>query len=239
MSNMILHKAGTRGQADHGWLQAKYTFSFVNYYDPERVHFGVLRVLNDDAVAPGMGFGMHPHDNMEIITIPLSGDLEHRDNMGNTAVVKYGDIQVMSAGTGVTHSEYNASREHPVRLLQIWVFPDKHNVSPRYDQMSLDVSDRVNRFQQVVSPHTDDAGLWIHQQAWFHLSKFDKGYSDTYHFKTPGNGLYIFIISGTVTVAGQELSDRDGLGIRDVSEVTIAATSDAEFLLMEVPMDIR
>ncbi len=239
MSNMILHKAGTRGHADHGWLQAKHTFSFANYYDPERVHFGVLRVLNDDTVAPGMGFGMHPHDNMEIITIPLSGALEHRDNMGNTAVVRYGDIQVMSAGTGVTHSEYNASREHPVRLLQIWVFPDKHNISPRYDQISLDVSDRVNRFQQVVSPHADDAGLWIHQQAWFHLAKFDKGYSDTYRLKAPGNGLYIFIISGTVTVAGQVLSDRDGLGIRDVAEVTIAADSDAEFLLMEVPMDMQ
>lgn len=239
MNNMILHRAATRGHADHGWLQANHTFSFANYYEPERVHFGVLRVLNDDTIAPGMGFGMHPHDNMEIISIPLSGDLEHRDNMGNTAVVKYGDVQVMSAGTGVLHSEYNASKQDAVKLLQIWVFPDKQQVKPRYDQITLDIKDRQNRFQQIVSPHADSEGVWIHQNAWFHLAKFDKGHSDTYRFKAPGNGLYIFNISGTIHVEGQELSDRDGLGIWDVTTVNITADSDAEFLLMEVPMEVR
>ena len=159
MANTILHKADTRGNADHGWLKSRHTFSFANYYDPERMHFGVLRVLNDDRVAGGMGFGTHPHDNMEIISIPLSGDLEHKDNMGNATVIRNGDVQVMSAGTGVTHSEYNKNRESEVRFLQIWLFPNKRNVQPRYDQITLDPAERHNKLQQILSPEKDDAGV--------------------------------------------------------------------------------
>jgi quercetin 2,3-dioxygenase len=236
MKNTVLHKAETRGDADHGWLHSRHTFSFAGYHDPERVHFGVLRVLNDDIVAAGMGFGTHPHDNMEIISIPLEGDLEHRDSMGNVSVIKAGDIQVMSAGTGITHSEYNKNKDKPVKFLQIWVFPDRRNVKPRYDQITLNIADRHNRFQQVLSPDPDDAGVWIYQNAWFHLGKFDKGYSAEYKIKAEGNGVYAFILSGDVTIEGQELHARDGFGIRDIDKFTVEAQSDSEFLLMEVPM---
>jgi redox-sensitive bicupin YhaK (pirin superfamily) len=236
MNNNILHKAESRGDADHGWLHSRHTFSFAGYYDPERVHFGVLRVLNDDIVAPGMGFGTHPHDNMEIISIPLEGDLEHRDSMGNVSVIKHGDVQVMSAGTGITHSEYNKNKDKPVKFLQIWVFPDRKNVKPRYDQITLNIEDRHNKFQQVLSPNPDDAGVWIYQKAWFHLGKFDKGFSAEYKMKAEGNGVYAFILSGEVTIDGQELNARDGYGIRDTDKLTVTANSDAEFLLMEVPM---
>jgi quercetin 2,3-dioxygenase len=177
MKNTILHKAETRGNADHGWLHSRHTFSFAGYYDPERVHFGVLRVLNDDTVAPGMGFGTHPHENMEIISIPLEGDLEHKDSMGNVSVIRHGDVQVMSAGTGITHSEYNKNKDRPVKFLQIWVFPDKENLTPRYDQVTLNIDDRHNKLQQILSPDPDDPGVWIHQNAWFHLGKFDEGVS--------------------------------------------------------------
>jgi quercetin 2,3-dioxygenase len=236
MKNNVLHKADSRRDADHGWLHSRHTFSFAGYYDPERVHFGVLRVLNDDIVAPGMGFGTHPHDNMEIISIPLEGDLEHRDSMGNVSVIKHGDVQVMSAGTGITHSEYNKNKDRPVKFLQIWVFPDRKNVKPRYDQITLKVEDRHNKFQQVLSPNPDDAGVWIYQNAWFHLGKFDRGFSAEYKIKAEGNGVYVFILSGEVTIDGQELSARDGYGIRDTDKFTVTANSDAEFLLMEVPM---
>jgi quercetin 2,3-dioxygenase len=175
MKNTILHKASTRGHADHGWLNAHHTFSFASYYNQDRVQFGVLRVLNDDIVASGMGFGTHPHDNMEIITIPLEGDLAHKDSMGNTEVIKFGDVQVMSAGTGIQHSEFNPNNDKRTNLLQIWVFPKYRNVEPRYQQITLDTSDRNNKLQQILSPNADDAGVWIHQDAWFHMGNLDKG----------------------------------------------------------------
>lgn len=236
MSNTILHKADTRGDANHGWLHSKHTFSFANYHHPERMHFGALRVLNDDAVEAGMGFGKHPHDNMEIISIPLEGDLEHKDSMGNVAVIKHGDVQVMSAGTGIFHSEYNKNKDHLVKFLQIWVFPNKKNVTPRYDQITLDIADRHNKLQQILSPDKDDTGVWIHQNAWFHLGNFDKGVTTDYNIKAKANGVYAFILKGDVTINDQTLNTRDGFGIWDVEKLSITADSDAEILLMEVPM---
>ena len=232
----VLHKAETRGNANHGWLHSRHTFSFAGYYDPERMHFGVLRVLNDDIVAGGMGFGAHPHDNMEIISIPLEGDLEHKDSMGNKTVIRNGDIQVMSAGTGITHSEYNKNSDKEVKFLQIWVFPNKKNVEPRYDQITLNLEDRHNKLQQILSPHPEDAGVWIHQNAWFHLGKFDEGFSTDYQIKSQGNGVYAFILSGDVQINDQKLNSRDGYGIWDTDKFTISANSNAEVLLMEVPM---
>ncbi|NGY36211.1 pirin family protein [Flavobacterium sp. XN-5] len=236
MENTVLHKADTRGHADHGWLNAYHSFSFASWYNPERVQFGALRVLNDDTIAGGMGFGTHPHDNMEIITIPLEGDLAHKDSMGNTEVIKNGDVQVMSAGTGVKHSEFNPNDGQRTKLLQIWVFPNKQNVEPRYQQISLNPEERKNKIQQILSPNADDEGVWIHQDAWFHLGKFDKGVKATYNLKKEGNGVYAFVLSGNVTINGQELETRDGLGIWEVNSLTIEAISDAEFLLMEIPM---
>lgn len=238
MANTVLHKAETRGHANHGWLNSYHTFSFANYYNPDRVHFGALRVLNDDTVAAGMGFGTHPHDNMEIISIPLEGDLEHKDSMGNTTVIRNGDIQVMSAGTGVHHSEYNKNRDHLVKFLQIWVYPNQRNVQPRYDQITLNAADRKNTLQQIISPNADDAGVWIHQDAWFHLADFDAGKTAEYQIHKAGNGVYAFVLKGDVSINGQALSTRDGLGIWDVDTFSIEASSDAEFLLMEVPMEL-
>lgn len=238
MANTVLHKAETRGHANHGWLNSYHTFSFANYYNPDRVHFGALRVLNDDTVAAGMGFGTHPHDNMEIISIPLEGDLEHKDSMGNTTVIRNGDIQVMSAGTGVHHSEYNKNRDHLVKFLQIWVYPNQRNVQPRYDQITLNAADRKNTLQQIISPNADDAGVWIHQDAWFHLADFDAGKTAEYHIHKAGNGVYAFVLKGDVSINGQALSTRDGLGLWDVDTFSIEASSDAEFLLMEVPMEL-
>lgn len=238
MENVILHKANTRGNANHGWLQSFHTFSFANYYNPERMNFGVLRVLNDDTVAAGMGFGTHPHQNMEIISIPLEGDLEHQDSMGNKTVIRNGDIQVMSAGTGVQHSEYNKNQDKEVKFLQIWVIPNKQSVTPRYDQITLKEEERHNKLQQILSPNPEDAGVWIHQDAWFHLGKFDKDFATEYHFKKQGNGLYVFVLNGDVTVNGQDLNRRDGFGIWNTDKVTIKANSEAEFLLMEVPMAV-
>jgi redox-sensitive bicupin YhaK (pirin superfamily) len=230
----VIHKAESRGAADHGWLKAKHTFSFANYYDPSRIHFGVLRVLNDDWVAPTMGFGMHPHDNMEIITIPLEGALRHRDSMGNEGVIEKNEVQVMSAGTGVYHSEHNASSEHPVSLLQIWVMPNAKNVEPRYMQKRFDAADRQNQWQTIVSP--DKSGLWIHQDTWFSLGDFSKDNSTAYTLKNPNNGLYAFVIEGSIEIGGERLSKRDGIGIRDTNEVKVKAISDAQVLLMELPM---
>ncbi|MBN8545215.1 MAG: pirin family protein [Ignavibacteria bacterium] len=238
MASSILHKSATRGLANHGWLVSRHTFSFANYYDPERMNFGTLRVLNDDFVAPGMGFGTHPHDNMEIISIPLEGDLEHKDSMGNSTVIKHGDIQVMSAGTGIRHSEYNKNKEVPVKFLQIWVFPDKRNVTPRYDQITLNAEDRKNRFQQILSPSADDEGVWIHQNAWFHMADLEKGTSTEYQIKGEGNGLYVFVLSGDVKVDGQPLASRDGFGLWDTKTVNFAADSNTSLLLMEVPMTV-
>ena len=236
MTNTILHKAATRGRANHGWLNSMHTFSFANYYNPDRMHFGALRVINDDTVEAGMGFGTHPHENMEIISIPLEGDLEHKDSMGNVSVIRHGDIQVMSAGTGISHSEYNKNKEQRVKFLQIWVFPNKKNVTPRYDQITLNSDDRHNKLQQILSPDADDAGVWIHQNAWFHLGKLEKGVSVEYNIKAAGNGVYAFILSGDITINGQSLSSRDGFGIWNINQLSILADTDAEILLMEVPM---
>lgn len=237
MSNTVLHRASSRGDANHGWLHSRHTFSFANYHNPERMHFGVLRVLNDDQVAAGMGFGTHPHDNMEIISIPLEGDLEHKDSMGNVSVIKKGDIQVMSAGTGITHSEYNKNKDKEVKFLQIWLFPNKKSVTPRYDQITLSSHDRHNKLQQILSPVATDAGVWIHQDAWFHLGQFDKDFSTSYSIKKSGNGVYAFVLKGDITIEGQELHERDGLGVWDTEKISLKANSPgAEVLLMDVPM---
>lgn len=239
MKTYEFHAADSRGAANHGWLQSYHTFSFANYYNPSRIHFGALRVLNDDTVSGGMGFGEHPHDNMEIISIPLEGDLEHKDSMGNTTVIRHGDIQVMSAGTGIYHSEYNRNKDATVKFLQIWIFPNKKNVTPRYDQITMNPADRQNQFQQVLSPNPEDAGVWVHQDAWFHLGKFDQDFSVDYSIKKEGNGLYVFVLSGQFEVDGQIVQTRDGLGIRQASDVSFKALSPgAEVLLMEVPMQI-
>jgi len=239
MENTILHRAETRGIANHGWLESCHTFSFANYHNPERMHFGVLRVLNDDKVEAGRGFGTHPHDNMEIISIPLEGDLEHKDSMGNTTVIKSGDIQIMSAGTGIMHSEFNKNADRPVKFLQIWLYPNKRNVTPRYDQMTLDIKQRHNRFQQILSPDPADEGVWIHQNAWFHLGNFDTGFETEYAVKSRGNGVYAFILRGSAEIEGQQLNARDGFGIWDVEKLRIrCGAADTEILLMDVPMSL-
>ncbi|MBS1920822.1 MAG: pirin family protein [Bacteroidetes bacterium] len=233
----ILHKATTRGHADHGWLNSYHTFSFAGYHNPERIHFGALRVLNDDTVAPGMGFGRHPHDNMEIISIPTFGDLVHKDSMGTSQVIKQGDVQVMSAGTGIEHSEKNKNNDKEVRFFQIWIFPDKKNVEPRYDQKNFSNADKHNKLLTVVSPvGMEDGGVQIHQHAWFSLGKLDKDFSVSYPLKKKENGVYVFIIEGDVTINGEKLNRRDGLGITDTGKLEIKADSNAEVLLMEVPV---
>jgi quercetin 2,3-dioxygenase len=232
-----IHKADTRGHASHGWLDSWHTFSFAGYHNPERVHFGALRVLNDDTVAGGMGFGKHPHDNMEIISIPLSGALQHQDNMGNTAVIEAGDVQVMSAGTGIQHGEKNNDSGVPVKFFQIWVFPNKRNVAPRYDQQSFSDTEKHNRMLTVVSPlGTKDGGVQIHQDAWFSLGKLDAGFVTSYDLKKKENGVYAFVIEGDVTINGQSLNRRDGLEITETDKLEIKADNNAELLLMEVPM---
>ncbi|CAM1363194.1 Quercetin 2,3-dioxygenase [Tenacibaculum soleae] len=236
--NTIIHKAGTRGKANHGWLNSHHTFSFANYHNPDRMNFGVLRVLNDDVVSAGMGFGTHPHQNMEIISIPLEGDLEHKDSMGNVAVIKEGDVQVLSAGTGMTHSEYNKNKDKEVKFLQIWIFPKEKNLTPRYDQVSIREIEKDNAFYQVLSPNKNDEGVWINQDAWFHLGNFTEGNSDEYQIKKEGNGVYTFILDGEVEIDGKKLSKRDGMGIWDTDSINVKATKDARILLMEVPMTL-
>ena len=237
MAQYIYHGANTRGHANHGWLNSYHSFSFAEYYDPSRINFGALRVLNDDTVAAGMGFGTHGHSNMEIISIPLEGDLEHADSMGNKEVIKHGDVQVMSAGSGIKHSEYNHSKSSAVKFLQIWVIPNKINVNPRYDQVTLNVADRHNQLQQIISPNADDAGMWIHQNAWFHIGEFDNAVETEYAIKSAGNGVYAFVLKGSFTIDDKVLSTRDGLGIVNAESFKIKATSaGAEILLMEVPM---
>lgn len=234
----VFHKSESRGNADHGWLHSRHTFSFANYYNPERMHFGVLRVLNDDIVSPGRGFGTHEHQNMEIISVPLEGDLEHKDSMGNTTVIRQGDVQVMSAGTGVSHSEYNKNEDRDVKFLQIWVIPNKQNVAPRYDQITLDLDDRKNKLQQVVSPNAKDEGVWINQDAWFNLTSLEKGKELTYNLNNgEKNGVYAFLLSGNLTINDQPMEKRDGLGIWDVKQFDIKANSNSELLLMEIPMN--
>lgn len=232
----IIHRADSRGHANHGWLNSYHTFSFANYYDPERVHFGALRVLNDDTVDAGSGFGTHPHDNMEIISIPLEGDLEHKDSMGNIAVIRNGEVQVMSAGTGITHSEYNRNDDQQVKFLQIWVFPNKKNVEPRYDQISIESLKKPNQLFQIISPDPDDEGMWIHQDAWFHMGFLDAGWKGSYKLKGTNHGVYVFLIEGEAEIAGHKMSKRDGLGISESDSFDIQVSSDAQILLMEVPM---
>jgi redox-sensitive bicupin YhaK (pirin superfamily) len=237
MKNAVLHKANERGHADHGWLNAYHSFSFANWYNPDKVQFGVLRVLNDDTVAPGMGFGMHPHDNMEIITIPLEGDLAHKDSMGNAETIKFGDVQVMSAGTGIRHSEFNPNADRRTKLLQIWLFPNKQNVEPRYQQITLNVNDRHNKLQQILSPNPEDEGVWIHQEAWFNMGKLDKGFTTEYTVKRKENGVYAFVISGKVTINGYTLDTKDALGVWNTEKLDIQVDENAELLLMDIPME--
>lgn len=232
----ILHKAHTRGHASHGWLDTWHTFSFAGYYDPTRMHFGTLRVLNDDTVAGGMGFGRHPHDNMEIISIPLEGDLEHTDSTGTKQVIRQGDVQVMSAGTGIVHAEKNKNNDRPVKFLQIWVFPDKKDVAPRYAQKSFSDADKHNQLVTIVSPMGSDEGVHIHQKAWFSLGKLDSGTELTYKIKEKGNGVYAFLLEGDVTINDVVLNTRDGAGFTGVDTLQIKANILSELLLMEVPM---
>ncbi|NOU60336.1 pirin family protein [Marinifilum caeruleilacunae] len=233
----ILHKANTRGHANHGWLNSYHTFSFANYYHPERMQFGVLRVINDDTVAGGQGFGTHPHENMEIISIPLEGELEHKDSLGNIARIKTGEIQVMSAGTGVYHSEYNKNKDKEVKFLQIWVIPNQQQVEPRYDQISIADISKENQFNQILSPNADDQGVWIHQDAWFHIGQFTNGNNQEYQLHSKTNGVYVFVIEGNAMIENQELIARDGMGIWDAEQISIQAGKGSTILLMEVPMN--
>jgi quercetin 2,3-dioxygenase len=229
------HPAATRGHANHGWLNSFHTFSFAGYHDPARMNFGLLRVLNDDTVAGGQGFGAHPHANMEIVSIPLEGDLRHRDSTGRHEIIRQGDVQIMSAGSGIQHSEVNANTDRAVKFLQIWVFPKEQGIAPRYEQKSFPPEGRQGRFQAVVSP-TDPAAVWINQDAVFALGRFAATEEAEYRVQFPGNGVYAFVISGELTINGQALQPRDGLGITDEEVLHVQASSDAEVLLIEVPM---
>jgi redox-sensitive bicupin YhaK (pirin superfamily) len=233
----VIHRSKDRGHADHGWLNAYHSFSFAGYYNPLKTRFGLLRVLNDDSVAAGMGFGTHPHDNMEIVTIPLEGDLEHKDNMGNSSVIRKNDVQIMSAGTGVTHSEFNHSKKDFVKLFQIWVFPKKEDITPRYEQKTYLPEDRKNKFQVVVSPDTNDGGVWINQDAYFSLGNFDSGNTIDYKIRKDGNGVYLMVIKGDIEIAGEKLNDRDAIGISNTDKFEIKTNSNTELLLIEVPMN--
>ena len=235
--NKEIHISASRGNAEQGWLTSMHTFSFAGYHDPERMHFGLLRVLNDDIVQPGKGFGMHPHDNMEIVTIPISGALEHKDNMGSGSVIRSHDIQIMSAGTGVYHSEFNHSRTEPVNFLQIWVYPKQKNIEPRYDQKTYHPESMHNRFQVVVSPKEDASVLWINQDAWFSMGHFDAGRHIHYAWHKSGNGLYIFVIEGKVKVGGETLGMRDGMGVWDTDQLSFEMSTASNLLIMEVPMN--
>jgi redox-sensitive bicupin YhaK (pirin superfamily) len=232
----ILHKAETRGHANHGWLDSHHTFSFANYHDPSRVHFGVLRVLNDDIVQGGTGFGAHPHDNMEIVSIPLKGALEHNDNTGRHEIIKTNDVQIMSAGTGIVHSEFNATKSDLVNFLQIWLFPKKRDVLPRYEQKTFELSMYENKILTVVSPESNNGAVHINQDAWFNLGNLKKGFSSEYSLHDPTHGLYTFVIEGSVTIEDQTLNRRDGFGVWETDKISIRANGDAQILLIEVPM---
>lgn len=234
--NYILHKANERGHANHGWLDAYHSFSFASWFNPEKVHFGVLRVLNDDTIASGMGFGMHPHDNMEIITIPLEGALAHKDSMGNSATIETGDIQVMSAGTGVKHSEFNPNHDKQTKLFQIWLFPNKQNVTPRYQQITLNNKNNNNQLIQILSPNPEDEGVWIHQDAWFYLGRFDTAKQIVYNIKKESNGVYIMVIEGIISINGEILNHRDAIGIWDTNSITFDITEGTKVLIMDIPM---
>ncbi len=230
--------ANKRGTANFGWLKANFSFSFGNHFDPQNIQFGMLRVLNDDTIDAGMGFGTHPHENMEIITIPLEGGLKHRDSMGNEGVIRFGEVQVMSAGTGVEHSEMNASQTDQAKTLQLWVFPEKQNVKPRYDQKSFDIERQINTFVTVVTPEdkNDGEALWVHQQTFFNLGIFENGKTVDYKVNIPGNGVYLFLLEGVIEVDGQTLHPRDAIGITDFDQFGIDVKSKSKILLVEVPM---
>ncbi len=237
---VVVHKAESRGHADHGWLNARHSFSFANWYDPARIHFGALRVLNDDTIAAGKGFGTHPHDNMEIITLVTEGTLKHTDNMGNEGLIKAGEVQVMSAGTGVLHSEFNPDPQHRTRLFQIWIFPRRRNEAPRYAQTTLDPQARENRFQPIASPDASETPTWIGQDAWLHLGRFAAGRTERYAIKKPGNGVYAMVVAGSATVNGAQLAERDAAGVSKTDQLTIQTGPDgAELLLIEVPMELN
>jgi hypothetical protein len=231
-----IHRADSRGYADHGWLKATHTFSFASYYDPSRIRFGLLRVLNDDIVEPGMGFGTHPHDNLEIVTIPINGELAHKDSMGHEEVIRPGEVQNMSAGKGITHSEYNASRKRQVNLLQIWVFPKEKDIEPRYNQKVFSDDGKLNKFQVVVSPVKSDDTLWINQDSVFALAKISKGNDVKYERMFKHNGVYFFVIDGSVNTWGETLGKRDGAGLEGGDEIIVKANEDSYVLAIEVPM---
>jgi quercetin 2,3-dioxygenase len=233
----VFHPSSQRGKANHGWLNSRHSFSFANYHDSSKMNFGLLRVLNDDVVSGGQGFGQHPHENMEIISIPLSGDLKHEDSMGNKTVIREGEIQVMSAGTGVFHSEYNANKEQAVEFLQIWIFPRSQDIPPRYDQTELNDLHLANKLHQVLSPNPSDPGVWIHQDAWFHIGTFDEGIETVYPIKKEGNGIYAFVLEGSFDINGQRLEKRDALGIWETLELSIRSLDlNSRLLLIDVPM---
>jgi redox-sensitive bicupin YhaK (pirin superfamily) len=233
----VLHTANSRGHASHGWLNSYHSFSFAGYHDADRIHFGALRVLNDDSVAAGMGFGKHPHDNMEIVSIPLSGDLHHKDSTGRDKIIRQGDVQIMSAGSGIAHSETNANKDREVKFLQVWVFPKEKNIEPRYDQKSFNLDQQKDEIVTVAAPNNDNA-VWINQDAWFSMAKLSAGKDTTYQVNREGNGVYVFVIDGNVTINGQELQSRDGLGIWETDSLQIKAGSEAQLLLIDVPMSI-
>lgn len=233
----IIHPADKRGHADHGWLKTWHSFSFASWHDEEKIHFGMLRVLNDDTIAPGKGFGMHPHDNMEIVTIPLKGTLEHKDNMGNKGQIRYGEIQAMSAGTGVLHSEYNPSETEETQLFQVWVFPKVKNIKPRYEQKKFSLEDRKNKFQLIVSPEKQGKTMWINQDAFFSLGNFEKGVKTTYTLNLKGNGVYLMVVEGKISAEGNLLNKRDAIGISETDIVKIEALDNSEILAIEIPMN--
>lgn len=233
----IIHKSADRGHANHGWLNAKHSFSFASYHDPNKVHFGLLRVLNDDIVAPGTGFGMHPHDNMEIVTIPLQGTLEHRDSMGNIGTIKPNEIQAMSAGSGLMHSEYNHSKTEPINLLQIWVFPKERNIEPRYEQKVFSENDKLYKFKTIVAPVKSDDVMWINQDAYFSIGKFNEDTIQNYSIQHTGNGAYIFIIEGEAAIANEALEKRDAIGIWETTNFELKIKANSEILIIEVPMN--
>ena len=235
-AKFIIHKSASRGHAHHGWLDSKHTFSFANYFNPDRIHFGALRVLNDDTVAAGMGFGTHPHQNMEIVSIPLSGSLMHKDSMGTAQIIEAGEIQVMSAGTGIQHSEYNASKTEQVKFLQIWIIPNKMGVKPRYDQYKFNLQKLHNQFHQILSPNPSAEGVWIHQDAWFSLGHFDANQKGIYILNNKENGVYLFVLEGSITIFDHSLNYRDGIGITNTDTIHIEASTNAQLLLKEVPM---
>ena len=236
--NVQLFRADERGKADFGWLKANFSFSFGSYFNKDKVQFGMLRVLNDDTIDAGAGFGTHPHENMEIITIPLEGALKHRDSMGNEGVIGFGEVQVMSAGTGIQHSEMNASLNARAKTLQLWVFPEKQNVSPRYGQKSFDLEGNINSFVNVVSPYNKPNGnaLWVYQQTYFDLGTFEAETTISHPVRIPGNGVYVFLIEGEAAIGDQTLKQRDAAGITDASNFTISIRQPSKILLVEVPM---